>query len=229
MKHLTDVEIENYFLNMLSTEKAIKAGIHINECEECFYRAEEYHNAFAALDADLDRLADLPKIIEKHERAKQKHLQHTDKDSIKSIIEKLLNKSGDMLNSKLDEILAKLNDPAYQLTPFSYLLKELQEPLQPNKPPTVVKPKKEIISTLLPGKDFKIQKVDKNKIEFRIHTRANDLPTIFAHSPRKGIDVVNFAKVEGTNFYTALIPEKVVDKHYMVHRVKSSKRSNLLN
>ncbi|NUN08620.1 MAG: hypothetical protein HUU54_05530 [Ignavibacteriaceae bacterium] len=218
MKHLTDTEIENYFLNKLPASKTIKAGIHINECRECYSRAEYYNAAVSKIEADLEMLSELPIMVKKHQRSKFKKMSWADKNKIIRTIENYIDKSGEILKSKLDELLEKLIDPAYEITPFSYLIEEAlkESPAVNNfKTGTSIKAKKDKV---LQGKSLQIIKIGKSAVELRVKAKRNELPTLFSHTVKNGVEVVNFTKAEGINYFSALIPGKKADKHFVVHK-----------
>jgi hypothetical protein len=219
MEHLTQQDIEDYFSGSLSTEKEIKAGIHIDECRECFTRAGLIYKKYKALDNAFDSLSELPAQIEKLETARNKHLEQTDKNDIISIIEKIINNVSDRFKNKLTELLIQLRDPAFEMIPFSSLIGSLDKDLR--KTLSEEMEIREIGGTYLPGNKIHFARANPHHIECRIESPASDLPTIFAHLPGSGIDIINFNKVEGTDFYSALIPENSANKHYLVHKTQA--------
>jgi len=119
MKHLSDIEIQNYFLQKLSSQKMIWAGIHLDECEDCFSRYEEYENAFSFLENDLVQIEQLSVIEEYLDLAAAQNNNKLSKKSLISLIETYIQKSGGIISSKLSELLNKLKDPAYDSQHYS--------------------------------------------------------------------------------------------------------------
>jgi hypothetical protein len=225
-RHLSSKKIKDYLLANLSTEEQINAGIHIDECRECFLKARSINENVIMLDEEMDSLGQLPRLIEKLESAKKEHLEQIDKNSLVTVIKKLLNRTDEIMRGKLEELLIKLRDPSFQMTPFSSLVHELNlETELLNKKESTI-PRKEKTTSLFHSKELSIRKKAKNKIEFRVETSANNLPTIFSRTLGEKIEIVPFDKIEGTNYYSALIPEKIVDKHYLVHKTKVVKASS---
>jgi hypothetical protein len=220
MKHLTDGEIEDYLFNLLPLEAEIKAGMHVQECGKCSLRAEELHNKVQSLDRQFDSLNRLPLLIEEYERIHQQIIPRFDKDSMISILEKHLLTSRESVQKRLEEIIGHLHSPDFQIAKISSLTQP-REPLSRSRAAAgaVILPKFPV-SAYLPGNALTIRKADKNTLECQIESLANHTPTIVVHSPKKGINILDFAKQEGSHIYTAQLPGKVTDGHYLIYKTR---------
>lgn len=212
MKHLTDRDITNYFFGILPVEKSIKAGIHLDECFECFTKAEKLHSGIAVIGSKIDSLITLPGMIEAFRFNTENFVEQAEKDSLISLIQNHLNNAEDLLRSKLEEMLRYLRDPAFQLTPFISIMDQ------------IVKQKSEVLvhndNLILPIKELTIKGKRKGIIECRIETHEKELPIIFNPSAEKGIEILDLKNVAGTNVFSFAIPLNDSDKHFLLHKSK---------
>jgi hypothetical protein len=222
-EHLSSRQIKDYLLDNLSTEQQIDAGIHIDKCRQCYLKAMSINEKIKFIEEQIDDLGDLPLLIEKVEKSKRVHLEQTDKNSLAIIIKKMLNRVDEIMRERLEALLTKLKDPAFELTPFKSLIDELgiETGALITKERSIRAKEKTI--TLVPGKELSVRKKAKDKIECRIESHAKDLPTIFYPSVENGFEIVDFKKLAGKNYFSAVIPQDVSDKHFLLHKTKNVK------
>lgn len=223
MKHLSNKDITNYFFGNLPNEKSIKMGIHLDECFDCFSKAEQINAKTAEFEKRIDALISLPETIEAAQIKNKDTIIDVDKNSLIAVIQENIYEAGDSLKNKLEEILNNLRDPAFQLTPFGSLLNEDKFNIGLGNQPTSLFKSKEKAITIMPGKILRIKRVNKNHFECKFETNADDLPTIFYHSNNDGVEIVNFKKISGTNCFSAVIPQTFLEKHYLLHKIKNTR------